>query len=65
MCVTNLSISRAGDYPYTISPPRWGDYSGASVDPDDSTRMASQPNYATTAAGSLNYCGNVDCPCSP
>jgi hypothetical protein len=33
--LTNLSVTRAGDYPYTISPPRWGDYSGAAVDPND------------------------------
>jgi len=33
--LTNLSMTRAGDSPYTISPPRWGDYSGSAVDPDD------------------------------
>jgi hypothetical protein len=33
--LTNLSVYQAGDSPYTISPPRWGDYSGAGVDPDD------------------------------
>jgi hypothetical protein len=54
--LTNLSISRAGDYPYTISPPRWGDYSGASVDPDDSTVWLAA-EYATTAGGILNYWG--------
>jgi len=32
--LTNLSVTRPGDYPYTVSPPRWGDYSGAAVDPD-------------------------------
>lgn len=31
--LTNLSVTRPGDYPYTVSPPRWGDYSGAGVDP--------------------------------
>jgi hypothetical protein len=35
--LTNLSIIRAGDNPYTLSPPRWGDYSGAGVDPDDAS----------------------------
>lgn len=35
--LTNLSVTRAGDYPYTISPPRWGDYSGAAVDPAGSS----------------------------
>jgi hypothetical protein len=54
--LTNLSISRAGDYPYTISPPRWGDYSGASVDPDDSTVWLAA-EYATTSGGILNYWG--------
>jgi len=39
-CATNLSISRAGDYPYTISPPRWGDTSGASVRSRRFHRMA-------------------------
>jgi hypothetical protein len=33
--LTNLSVAKAGDSPYTISPPRWGDYSGAAVDPSD------------------------------
>jgi hypothetical protein len=35
--LTNLSVFRAGDYPYTISPPRWGDYSGAAVDPGNAS----------------------------
>jgi hypothetical protein len=35
--LTNLSLLRAGDSPYTISPPRWGDYSGAAVNPDDAS----------------------------
>jgi hypothetical protein len=35
--LTNLSVFRAGDSPYTISPPRWGDYSGAGVDPGDAS----------------------------
>ncbi len=35
--LTNLSITRAGDSAYTLSPPRWGDYSGAGVDPDDAS----------------------------
>ena len=33
--LTNLSVTRAGDASYTISPTRWGDYSGAGVDPSD------------------------------
>jgi hypothetical protein len=44
--LTNLSRIRAGDSPYTLSPPRWGDYSGAGVDPDDaSTWLGAE--YAT------------------
>jgi hypothetical protein len=35
--LTNLSVFRAGDSSYTISPPRWGDYSGAGVDPSDAS----------------------------
>ncbi len=30
---------KAGEAPYTISPPRWGDYSGASLDPSSSTMV--------------------------
>jgi hypothetical protein len=35
--LTNLSSIGAGNAPYTISPPRWGDYSGAGVDPSGSS----------------------------
>jgi hypothetical protein len=35
--LTKLSLTRAGDAAYTVSPPRWGDYSGASVDPTGSS----------------------------
>ena len=35
--LTNLSVTHAGDSPYTISPTRWGDYSGAGVDPSDAS----------------------------
>jgi hypothetical protein len=35
--LTNLSVTHAGDSPYTISPTTWGDYSGAGVDPSDAS----------------------------
>lgn len=35
--LTNLSVTQAGDSPYTISPTRWGDYSSAGVDPSDAS----------------------------
>ena len=35
--LTNLSVTHAGDTPYTISPTRWGDYSGAGVDPSEAS----------------------------
>ena len=38
--LTNLSVTRAGDAAYTISPTRWGDYSGAGVDPARRKRLA-------------------------
>ncbi len=44
---TNLSQIYAGDSPYTVSPPRWGDYSGAGVDPND-TNIWIAGEYATT-----------------
>lgn len=52
--LTNLSVIRAGDYPYTISPPRWGDYSGAGVDPSG-TSVWLGAEYATqfTILGSM------------
>ncbi len=62
--LTNLSITRAGDYPYTISPPRWGDYSGAGVDPNDSSVWLGA-EYATSAAGILNYWGTSIAHVSP
>jgi hypothetical protein len=45
--LSSLSIVHGGDTPYTISPPRWGDYSGVGVDPNDST-MWIAGEYATT-----------------
>ena len=33
----HYGLVHAGDAPDTMSPPRWGDYSGAGVDPDDTT----------------------------
>jgi hypothetical protein len=35
--LTSFSTIWAGQAPYTASPPRWGDYSGAGVDPSDSS----------------------------
>ena len=35
--LSSISLINAGDTPYTVSPARWGDYSGAGVDLDDST----------------------------
>jgi hypothetical protein len=35
--LTGFSLIQAGVAAYTTSPPRWGDYSGAGVDPDDTT----------------------------
>ncbi|MBF6567578.1 MAG: hypothetical protein IVW54_01730 [Candidatus Binataceae bacterium] len=35
--LTNFSTIESGAAAYTTSPPRWGDYSGAGIDPDDST----------------------------
>lgn len=37
----------AGDTPYTITPNRWGDYSGASIDPMDPTTIWLGGEYAT------------------
>ena len=44
--LTNFSLFRAGDSPYTVSPPRWGDYSGAGTDPSD-TSVWLGAEYAT------------------
>src|SRR5581483_9322657 len=44
--LTSLSVVHSGDTPYTFSPPRWGDYSGAGVDPNGST-MWIAGEYAT------------------
>jgi hypothetical protein len=44
--LSKLSVIRAGDSPYTVSPPRWGDYSGAGVDPGD-TSVWLGAEYAT------------------
>lgn len=35
--LTSWALVHQGDTPYTLSPPRWGDYSGVGVDPNDST----------------------------
>jgi hypothetical protein len=40
--LTNLSMTRGGEVPYTISPPRWGDYSGAAVDPNGSVWLGAE-----------------------
>ncbi len=45
--LTNLSLIRAGDSPYTVSPPRWGDYSGAGVDSNDASVWLGS-EYATS-----------------
>lgn len=45
--ITNLSLTRGGDSPYSVSPPRWGDYSGASVDPGDKSAWLGA-EYATS-----------------
>ena len=44
--LTKLSVTRAGDAPYTVSPPRWGDYSGVAVDPSDASAWLGA-EYAT------------------
>lgn len=61
--LTNLSITRAGDSAYTISPPRWGDYSGAGVDPDDASVWLGA-EYAT-GASFLKYWGTSIAHVSP
>jgi hypothetical protein len=35
--MTGFSLLQSGAGAYNVSPPRWGDYSGAGVDPDDAT----------------------------
>jgi hypothetical protein len=45
--LTNLSVFRAGDASYTLSPPRWGDYSGAATDSSD-TGVWLGAEYATS-----------------
>jgi hypothetical protein len=56
--LTNLSIFQAGDAPYTISPPRWGDYSGAGVDPDDASVWLGA-EYATSIPFLGSYWGTA------
>jgi hypothetical protein len=47
--LTNLSMTRAGDSPYSVtaSPTRWGDYSGAGVDPSGTSGWLAG-EYATS-----------------
>jgi hypothetical protein len=40
-------LVHAGDAAYSVNPPRWGDYSGAGIDPDDTTVWVAG-EYATT-----------------
>ncbi len=56
--LTNLSIFQAGDSPYTISPPRWGDYSGAGVDPSDGSVWLGA-EYATSIPFLGSYWGTA------
>jgi hypothetical protein len=49
--LTNLSVTRPGDFPYTISPPRWGDYSGAAVDPDGSVWLGAEYGTGVSVLG--------------
>lgn len=51
--LTNLSMTRAGDSPYTLSPPRWGDYSGAAVDPGDASAWLGAEYSTSWFFGSL------------
>src|SRR5262249_1201963 len=56
--LTNFSLTRSGHSPYTISPPRWGDYSGAGVDPSDaSVWLAAE--YATSIPILGSYWGTA------
>jgi hypothetical protein len=55
--LTKLSVTRAGDAPYTLSPPRWGDYSGVGVDPTDTSAWLGA-EYAT-ATSFLLYWGTA------
>ncbi len=56
--LTNRSLMRAGDSPYTISPPRWGDYSGAGVDPSDASVWLGA-EYATSIPILGSYWGTA------
>jgi hypothetical protein len=42
---------KAGETAYTISPPRWGDYSGASVDPTNPNTVWLAGQYAQSVSG--------------
>jgi hypothetical protein len=45
--LTNFSLVWPGDSVYDLNPPRWGDYSGAGVDPGD-TSVWIAGEYATS-----------------
>jgi hypothetical protein len=45
-------LMKAGETAYTISPPRWGDYSGASPDPNTTNMVWLAGEYAQGTAGS-------------
>jgi hypothetical protein len=46
---------KLGETSYTISPPRWGDYSGASVDPSNPARVWIANQYAQSVAGGSQW----------
>jgi hypothetical protein len=62
--LTNLSVTRAGDSTYTLSPPRWGDYSGASADPSDGSVWLGA-EYATGLIPGFEYWGTAITQVSP
>lgn len=44
-------LVKSGEAAYTISPPRWGDYSGASVDPSNTSMVWIAGEYAQSLTG--------------
>ena len=48
-------LVKAGEAAYTTSPPRWGDYSGASLDPIQPTRAWTAAEYAQSIAGGTQF----------
>jgi hypothetical protein len=44
-------VIKTGETAYTISPPRWGDYSGASADPSNSMMVWLAGEYAQSISG--------------